>query len=487
MSFSIQAMLTSPFTTAPPALQALMDVCGAWTATDCAGFRALPVADVELEAFIVLPVSIPDCLLPEEVTELTVLHDKQVVILKLRILDEHRLFVEVVSGRELIATHLPQGCAKSGAGGGTEAGAGAHGTQGGTGGRSKRNRDSGEDGEDETNGDFMRDGFLERYGGDLIVDVVELVRTMEGYSMDSSGLVEGHSDYRFRMSALLLSLRVLQYVEEGSAGLKTYPTLLAAAHCDYDPFDLRVISLFSFLPPGEGQAVWFAKGVRSAAGRGLVAASFRNHGIFWQALSCEAFATATAALTNSLLNDVHLWQRIDNVVILANCTRMLSRYYVDLRSQAKSVSFPDTPMACGAECAVLLGLYEFYVLQFGLHSKLRLPSFSPAIKEKTEREGAAAKAAAAATLKQAKVDAASRGGGDAVCKAALCGLLDVKNGKGVSIACTRRACRFRHPEAVGEITQAEADAAASVVSIDPTLDANLRAKCRTRKGWKTDA
>ncbi|KAJ1398194.1 hypothetical protein B484DRAFT_438453, partial [Ochromonadaceae sp. CCMP2298] len=482
---------------------------------------------------------------------------------KLRILDEHRLFVEVVSGRELIATHLPQGCAKfsvtrpvrvitlteatveallaigrlaptgTGAGGGTEAGAGAHGTQGGTGGRSKRNRDSGEDGEDETHGgDFLRDvmgeGFLERYGGDLIVDVVELVRTMEGYSMDSSGLVEGHSDYGFRMSALLLSLRVLHCVEEGSAGLKTYPTLLAAAHCDYDPFDLRTISLFSFLPPGEGQAGWFAKGVRSAAGRGLVAASFRNHGIFWQALSCEAFATATAALTDSLLNDVHLWQRIDNVVILANCTRMLSRYYVDLRSQAKSVSFPDTPMSCGAECAVLLGLYvgkllaavtggdekqgfsthphqEFYDLQFGVHSKLRFPSFSSAIKEKTpgmlktEKEVAAAKTAAAATLKQAKVDAASRGtpgggdrallqgGGNSVCKAALCGLLDVKNGKGVSIVCTRRACRFRHPETVGEVTQAEADAAASVVSIDPTLDANLRAKCRTRKGWKTDA
>jgi hypothetical protein len=519
-----------------------------------------------------------------------------VVILKLQLMDAQRLFVEIVSGRQLIETHLPQGCtqfsvtrpvrvitlagvmvtnlltaghlAPTGAGavGGTEAGAGAQGTQGGTRERNKRNRDSGEDGEDETHGDFLRDvmggkrwcsssskkfgrirsmnpmfrlcseGFVGTYGRDLIVDVRELVSVIEGYAMDSSGLVEGHADYGFRMSAFLLSLRVMQDVKEDSDGVKTYPTFLAALHCTYDPFDLRALSLISFLPPGEGQAGWFAKGVRSATGRALVATGIRNHGILWQALSCEGFATATTALEISLLTNVSLWQRIDNVVILANCTRMLSRFYVDLRSQTKSVSFPDTPMSCGKECATLLGLYSekllaavmrgdekegfspyphiyFYDAQFGVYPKLRLPSFFAVIKEKTpemlktEREvAAAAKAAAAAAkaaaaLSKANAGAASRwtpGGGErvlapdgnAVCKAALCQILGVQNGKGVAIVCTRKACRFRHPATVGEVTQAEADAAASVDSRDPAMDANLRAKCRTRsaaKGWMADA
>lgn len=69
------------------------------------------------------------------------------------------------------------------------------------------------------------------------------------------------------------------------------------------------------------------------------------------------------------------------------------------------------------------------------------------------------------------------GQGKKCCKAYLCFKAKVKNGRGlVARECLRVPCNFEHPPTgIAGFTQAEAINAASVVSRDTVLDANILA------------
>jgi hypothetical protein len=76
------------------------------------------------------------------------------------------------------------------------------------------------------------------------------------------------------------------------------------------------------------------------------------------------------------------------------------------------------------------------------------------------------------------------------CKAYLCFHAKVKNGRGlVARECNRTPCHFDHPPAgISGYTQTEAIEAASVVSRDTVLDANILAFARSvSHPWKAAA
>jgi hypothetical protein len=587
MSFSIAAMITKSFTVAPPALQELVDTCGTWNGTESGVLMTVVVGAVPLDSFIALPVGIEGNPLPTEVASLELLHDKEVVILQLKVRDDERLYLEVVSGRALIAAHLPEGRTRfsvvrparvialqpdtvatlrasgvglvpsgAGAGGGTAQGAAGQGTQGGTAGR-KRNRGNNGDEDDEGEGDD--DGLVQRdiLGGKrecwvkskthervkamnplfrlcteefrtrfcserlYLVDGKEIFSVLQNEAGDITGVDANHPDFGFRNAPLLLSLEVAK------GGYGEGSPFLTAMHGDWNPLDWRTISLLAFLPaevPGENRRAMFQKGVRSVTGRGKIAEALRNHDIWWQMFSCEEWGSASKALVDSLLLDMRTWHRTDNVLILIVCMRALNKFYTDLRTQRTSATFIDTPASTGKECAGLWTMYaekvlsgvtvederqgysklphwELYDTELGTFPKIRHPFFSrkDPIKEEKEKEGKKAKEAKEAKAKEVAAAAAAgdsaahRGGGGAlfkpnsgaVCKAALCKLLGVKDGTGKVVECYRSICHFHHPASVAEVTKAEAQAAAKITFGDETTIAGMNAKTGDNsKGWK---
>jgi hypothetical protein len=76
--------------------------------------------------------------------------------------------------------------------------------------------------------------------------------------------------------------------------------------------------------------------------------------------------------------------------------------------------------------------------------------------------------------------------GTAMCKAALCKLLGVKDGTGKVVDCLRTTCSFCHPTALSEVTLLEAQAAARVEVGDSATMTGMRAKTKAgSRGWKT--
>jgi hypothetical protein len=372
--------------------------------------------DTEIGAYFAIPIAGKDKELPEDITGLAALDNTPILLLRLKIKHDEKLFADVISGETLIegyeaagitavavvetsqvlgvkdatiewlkaAGHVDAngdrvGGALSGKAAssrsGTKKGGGKRGREVGAGGDRDEDEEQGE-GEGEGDGELVvkdamgvvrvcssraktharvrdmaflfracTDIFRQRFCGDLLIDTKEIHRTIHAYAVDSSVLRPGHAEYGMRKALRVKTLSVV------TGGFAEGSAMATALRGQFDAYDYSCLSILSFLPEKESTADMWVKGKRSEGARAVLAAGARNHDSWLQVLSCEDFEGASAVLAGSLTQDADVWAKIDNVMILANLSRMFASFYSELRLGEFSTTFP-TPrvlsvLSCG--------------------------------------------------------------------------------------------------------------------------------------------